>query len=181
MIKIYYVVAVIKTDRQILQNWWDKHRTLSETELSEYARSQKSDPFLDVMGTTYGLHPGQIKCYAFGSWHRLHEVYACLTGLLKLLGKFDNISFLAQTEIDQIVNGHVPGKWNSSRNFGSDKRYLGPLDVPCICGPWYRHGHFVTFFLCPKYWTFLDPLTDASVIEHFIRESIEKQLNQHMN
>ena len=65
---MYNVVAVIKTDRQILQNWWNKHQTLSDTEFSEYARSQiKSDPFLDVMGTTYKLHPGQIKCYHFGS------------------------------------------------------------------------------------------------------------------
>jgi hypothetical protein len=114
---MYYVLAVIKTERQILQNWWDKYRTLTDIEFSEYARSQKSDPFFDVMGTTYKLHLGQIKCYTFGSWQSLHEVHACLTGLLKLLGKFDSISFLAQTEIKQIVNGHVPGKWSSSRHF----------------------------------------------------------------
>jgi hypothetical protein len=121
LIKMYYVVAVIKTDRQILQSWWNKHQTLSDTEFSEYARSQKSDPFLDVMFTTYKLHPGEIKCYTFRSWQSLHEVHACLVGLLKLLGKFDNISFLAQTEIEQIINGHDPGKWSSSRHFGSDK------------------------------------------------------------
>ena len=77
-----------------------KHRTLSDVEVSEYARSPKSDPFLDVMGTSYKLHHGQIICYTFGSWQRLHEVHACLIGLLKLLGKFDSMSFLAQTEID---------------------------------------------------------------------------------
>ena len=113
-----------------------KHRTLSDVEFSEYARSQKFDPFLVVMGTSYKTHLGQITCYTFGSWHSLHANHACLTGLLKLLGKFDSISFLAQTEIDQILNGNVPGKWSSTRHFGSDTIYLGPLDVPCICGPW---------------------------------------------
>ena len=106
----------------------------------------------------------------------MHEVHACLTSLLKLLGKFDSISFLAQTEIDQILNGNVAGKWSSTRHVGSDKRYLGPLDVPCICGPWYRYGHFVTFVLCPKYWTFLDLLKDASVIEPIIHENFEKAI-----
>ena len=62
---MYCVVAVIKTNLQILKNWWEKHRTLSDAEFSEYARSQKSDPFLDVMGTSYKLHPSQIKCYTF--------------------------------------------------------------------------------------------------------------------
>jgi len=56
---MYYVVAVIQTDLQILQHWWEKHRTLSGVELSEYARSQKSDPCLNVMGTSYKFHLGQ--------------------------------------------------------------------------------------------------------------------------
>jgi len=174
---IYCVVTVIKTDLQILQNWVEKHRTLSDVEFSEFARSQESDPFLDIMGTSYKLHLCQIKCYAFGSWQSLHEVHACLTSILKLLGRFDSISFLAQTEIDQILTGNVPGKWSSTRHFRSDKRYLGPLEVPCICGPWYRHSHFVTFVLCPKYWTFLDPLTDESVIEPSVHENVEKAIN----
>ena len=106
----------------------------------------------------------------------MHAVHACFTGLLKLLGKFDSISFLAQSEIDQILNGNVPGKWISTRHFGSDKRYLGPLDVTCICGPWYRHGHFITFVLCPKYWTFLDLFTDLSVTEPIIHENVEKAI-----
>jgi len=35
-------------------------------------------------------------------------------------------------------------------------------------------GHFVTFVLCLKYWTFLAPLTDESVIEHTIHENVDQ-------
>ncbi len=61
------------------------------------------------MGTSYKLYPRQIKCYIFGSWQSLHEVHACLTGILKMLGRFDSILFFAHTEIDQILTGNVPG------------------------------------------------------------------------
>jgi hypothetical protein len=81
LLKIYCVVAIIKTDLQILQNWWEKHRTLFDDEFSEYARMPTSDIFLDVMGISYKLHLGRIKCYTFGSWQSLHVVHACLTGL----------------------------------------------------------------------------------------------------
>ena len=36
--------------------------------------------------------------------------------------------------------------------------HMGPLDIPCM-----RHGanHFVVEYICPTYWTILDPLYDA--------------------
>jgi len=34
-------------------------------------------------------------------------------------------------------------------------------NIPICCGPWYNGaGHFVTFYLCPEYWSILDPLMD---------------------
>ncbi len=39
------------------------------------------------------------------------------------------------------------------------KAYPGPLHAPSLCGAWHNgHGHFVVFYLCPDYWTILDPL-----------------------
>jgi hypothetical protein len=94
---------------------------------------------------------------------------------LNLLGKFDSITRLARTEINQINKGDVPGKWSSNIHISNDSSYKGPLDVQCICGPWYRHGHFVTFVLCPEYWTFLDPLTDEFVINPITHENVKKR------
>jgi hypothetical protein len=90
--------------------------------------------------------------------------------------KYENIKILAQTDIDHIMNGDVPGKWKSNRHFGIDKEYKGPLDVTFICGPWHRHGHFVTFVLCSQYWTILDPLTDASVIDPIIEQNVQNSI-----
>ena len=92
--------------------------------------------------------------------------------------KFDITTRLAQTEIDHILIGEVPWKWSSDRHFSNEKRYKGPLDIRCICGPWYRHGHFVTFVLCPEYWTFLDPLSDESVIETILHENVKNAFKQ---
>ncbi len=74
------------------------------------------------MGTMYYLQASQIECYTFGGWQSSHKILACLTSLLKLLGKFDSVSILAQPEIDQIMNGSVPGKWSSNMHFGRNKR-----------------------------------------------------------
>ena len=97
---------------------------------------------------------------------------------MKLLGKFDITTRLAQTEIDQILTVEFLGKMSSERHFSNEKRYKGPLDVRCICGPWYKHGHFVTFVLCPEYWTFLVPLTDEYVIEPIVHENVKNVIKQ---
>jgi len=46
--------------------------------------------------------------------------------------------------------------------------------IPICRGPWHnRTGHFVTFYMCPKYWSILDPLKDA------LLESLRMQLKLH--
>ena len=165
---------------EISQHWVDKYDTLSPDEFREFTTSQTdSYPFKDIMCGKYVLHAMQIEHYAYGSWQSCHEIHSCLIGLLKLLQKCANIKILAQAEIDQILNGESPGKWKSNNHFGIDKIYEGPLDVPCICGPWFRHGHFVTFVLCAEYWTFLDPLTDESYIEPAIGQNKKMPYNLH--
>jgi hypothetical protein len=37
--------------------------------------------------------------------------------------------------------------------------------IPIYCGPWHNGaGHFVTFYMCPEYWSNLDPL-EADLLE----------------
>jgi hypothetical protein len=117
--------------------------------------------------------------YTYGSWQCSHEVHSCIDGLLKLLGKFDITTRLAQTEIDEILTGEVTRKWICNRNVSNEKRYKRHLDVRCICGPLYRDGHhFVTFVLCHEYWTILDPLTDESVIEPIVHENVKNVIEK---
>ena len=76
------------------------------------------------------------------------------------------------------MKGDVPRKWSSKRKFSNDNIHRGPLDVPCICGPCIMHGHFVTFVLCPEYYTFLDPLTDEYVIDPNIHENAKNVIKK---
>jgi len=107
-----------------------------------------------------------------------HAVHSCVDGKLKLLGKFDILTRLAQTEIDQILKGDDPEKWSIKRHFSNEKIYIGYLDVRCICDPLYRHGHFVTFVLCPEYWIILDPPTDESVIDPIGHEHVKNVIKK---
>ena len=127
---------------------------------------------MDVTGEIY-LQPEQISACYFGCWQCSHAVQSCIDGLLKLLGKFDIVTRLAETEIDQIFRGDILGKWSCDRHFSNEKRYKGPLDVPCICGSWFRHGHFVTFVLCLGYWTFLHPLNEESGDDDIVHENVK--------
>jgi hypothetical protein len=148
-----------------------KLSALFDLEFKDFAESQRNlDPFFDVSGKVY-LTTEQNIAYTFGSWQCLHEVHSCVDGLSKLLGNFDIITRLAQTEIDQILKGEVTGKWSSNRHFSNENRYKKPLDVLCICGPWYMHGYFVTFILCPDCKTILDRLTDKYVIDPIVHEN----------
>jgi hypothetical protein len=120
---------------------------LSDFEFTKYAESQrKSDAFFYASGMVY-FEPEQVLAYIYGSYQCSHEVHLCVDGLLKFLGKFDITTILAHTEINQILIGQVRRKWSSERHFSNKKRCKGPLDLRCICSPWYRHGHFVTVVL----------------------------------
>ena len=142
-------------------------------DFTEYADSQRNlDQVFYVLGKFY-LLTEQIISYTFGSWQSSHDVHSCVDGLLKLLGKFDITTRLSQTEIDQILTTEVPEKWSSNRHFSNEKRYKEPLDVRCICGPWYRHGDFVAFVLCQDYCKFFDPLNDEYVIDPSVHENVK--------
>ena len=144
-----------------LFEWCLKHRTLSCSDFEKYARSRSNSmPFPDVTGKM-SLQAMQIEHFTFGSWQSTWDVHSVITGLLKLLGKYNPSSLLSQPEIDQVLLvGKAPGRWMSDRHFGNHNEYSGPLDIPFICGPWCIDDmHFVVFFLCQNYWTILDPAT----------------------
>jgi len=50
---------------------------------------------------------------------------------------------------------------DTPRHFGLTHRYLGPLHAPSLCGTWHNEAnHFVVFYLCPEFWTMIDPLNN---------------------
>ena len=69
---------------------------------------------------------------------------------------------LPQPDLDPILtNGLPPSTWTSPRHFGPTQRYLGPLHAPSLCGAWHSGAnHFVVFYLCPEFWTIIDPLNN---------------------
>ena len=91
------------------------------------------------------------------------EVQDC-DGIFNILRINPSLALLRQPEIDQILcMGEAPSRWTHPRHFPP----LGDpaiATIPTCCGPWHNGaGHFVTFYLCPEYWSILDPLEGAAV------------------
>ena len=89
------------------------------------------------------------------------EVQECLEGICKLLHLDLTISLMQQPEIDQILClGEAPTRWTRARHFPptGDPSHTS---IPTCCGPWHNGaGHFVTFYVCQKYWSIIDPLEE---------------------
>ena len=136
-------------------------------------------PFPDVTGKM-SLQAMQIEHFTFSSWQSTWDVHSVITGLLKLLGKYNPSSLLSQPEIDQVLLvGKAPGRWMSDRHFGNHNEYSGPLDIPFICGPWCIDGmHFVVFFLCQNYWTILDPATESPDTQPCMQDFLKEALSE---
>jgi hypothetical protein len=102
----------------------------------------------------------QIPHYTHGEWQSVHDIHSCLQGLQKLLNINLAPPLLSHADLDQIhINGLPPSTWTSTRHFGPAQRNIGSLHALSICGAWHNGAnHFVVFFLCPKFWTIIDPL-----------------------
>ena len=131
---------------------------------------------MDVMESEFELHALQIEHYSYGAWQSTWEVDPCITGILKLLGKYSPCRMLSCFEVERILlDGVAPDRWKSSRKFG---RYHGPLHAPYICGAYCRDFHFVTFYICKEYWTLLDPLYEHSSLKDDMHENVFKALSE---
>ena len=106
-----------------------------------------------------------------------------MTGMFKILNIRPTSSFLSQPALDSILNhGHMPDEWKSQRHFGRDKEHPGPLHIPCVTGIWHNgDNHFVVVYICPTYWTIIDPLYDhpntRSTMNANIRSALHKAYN----
>jgi hypothetical protein len=114
---------------------------------------------LDPSGHSNLIHT-QIAHFTYGEWQSVHDVHSCLQGLHKLLNIHLDSPLLSHPELDQILtNGLPPSTWTSPRHFDPIQRYLGPLHAPSLCGAWHNGVNpFVVFYLCPEFWTIIDPI-----------------------
>ena len=92
------------------------------------------------------------------------EVQDCLDGIFNILRMNPSLALLRQPEIDQILcMGEAPSRWTRPHHFPPQ----GDPDaatIPTCCGPWHNGAdHFVTFYMCPEYWSILDPLEGATI------------------
>jgi hypothetical protein len=110
------------------------------------------------------------------------EVQDCLDGIFNILGINPSLALLRQPEIDQILcMGEAPSRWTRPRHFPP----LGDpaiATIPTCCGPWHNGaGHFVTFYLCPEYWSILDPLEGAAVaparMQHRLHDALHESFH----
>jgi hypothetical protein len=113
----------------------------------------------DSSGHSKLLHT-QITDFTHGEWQNSSDIEACLSGIHKLLNIRLYPPLLSQSDLDLILTqGMPPPSWTSTRHFGPTRNHPGPLHATSLCWVWYNgNGHFVVFYLCPDYWTIIDPL-----------------------
>ncbi len=82
-----------------------------------------------------------------------------MEGIFRILKLDPSVSLIQQTEInDMLLYGSTPTGWKRVAHFLPRASYEDPTQIPTCCGPWHNGAkHFVTFYLCPEYWTLLDP------------------------
>ncbi len=53
------------------------------------------------------------------------------------------------------------------------------VTIPTCCGPWHNGaGHFVTFYLCPEYWSILGPLEGATIAPTNMQHQLHTALHE---
>ena len=131
------------------------------------------------MKSEFKLQAMQIEHYSYGAWQSTWEVDPCIIGILKLLGTYSPCLMLSCIEVERILlDGVAPDRWKSSRKFGREERYPGPLHAPYICGAYYIDYHFVTFYICKEYRALLDPLYEHSSLKVVMHENVFKALSE---
>ncbi len=76
-----------------------------------------------------------------------------------------------------IQQGTAPTRWRRTNHFLPRASYEEPTAIPSCCGPWYNGRlHFVTFYLCPEYWTLLDPLNPTEIAYPELEANLHKAL-----
>ena len=145
-----------------LSDWTDILRSHSHTEFAEVVRSHTTascHPCPDVSGVS-DIALSDVLDFSFGSWQSDAWVALCLEGIFKILNLDPAISLLNQAEINQLLTrGDTPTRWRRQRHFHDADTDVTPARIPTCCGPWHNGAdHFVTMYICPDYWTILDPL-----------------------
>ena len=144
--------------------WQHAFNTLSPAEFTHFTNNQSHLETPTCPGP-YGhgelLHI-QITHFTYGEYQSSQDLHTILQGIYKTLNIHISPSILTQPDLDSILNrGTPPTEWTSRRHFGPTHTHIGPLHAPSHCGIWYNgHHHFVVFYICPEYWTILDPLND---------------------
>ena len=151
-------------DNPILTMWQHAFNTLSPEEFTQFTNSPS---YLETptcpgpFGHGELLHT-QITHFSYGEYQSSFDLHTILKGIYKILNIHISPSILTQPDLDSILDrGTPPTEWTSRRHFGPTHTHIGPLHASSHCGIYYNgHHHFVVFYICPKYWTILDPLID---------------------
>jgi hypothetical protein len=77
------------------------------------------------------------------------------------------------TWTEYFCTAYPPSSWTSQRHFGPTKPHLGPLRALSLCGVWHNGAdHFVVFYMCPEFWTIIDPLRNFTSPTHSMTNHI---------
>jgi hypothetical protein len=164
------LLQTITPDNPILAMWQHTFLTLPPVEFTHFTHNQtrqETPTCHDPSGHGELLHI-QIAHFTYGEYQSSLDLHTILAGIYKTLNIHILPPILNQPDLDSILDrGTPPTNWTSRRYFGPTHTHLGPLHTPSLCGIWYNgHHHFVVFYMCPDYWTILDPLIDNYIPDH---------------
>ena len=77
--------------------------------------------------------------------------------------------------------GEAPFRWTRPHHFPP----MGDptaATIPTCCGPWHDGAdHFVAFYMCPEYWSILDPLDNAVLTSTVMQRQLHVALRESFN
>ena len=149
------------------QRWGSALATMSREDFSNYIRhtANTDDSFhLDIDGIQ-SITASTVQHYCYGEYQSVLDIESTIKALANIFDIDPRPNLLTNSDIDSFEHGSAISSWCNRRR---SRAGIGPLDSPCLFGPWHLMGrsHFVKFYICPDYWTVLDPLQELRNSAH---------------
>ena len=164
----------------VLLSWCRHLLEYSPSTFTEFMSQQdRNNAYCDDINNKRQIHAKQIIHYCHGCWQSDGDIETCMTALFRRLQINPKRAWLTQGNLDDIFKeGKPPNDWNLTRSF--NLQTPGPLHMPYITG--IRHNgttHFVVYYICPDFWTILDPLYAQAEFSPDLTQQLHSALTAH--
>ena len=144
---------------QAVKEWGARLLSQGKTEFTEYVAglaAKDLTPHLDIDGMHY-INPQNLQHFCFGEWQSITELDPCIRSITRLYNISTDGILMSNNDIPELRAGRPPPSWSTDPTF-LNQTTPGPLHIPRCMGIMHHRSHFTVIYICPQYWTILDPL-----------------------